>query len=81
MAQFSVSDTGIGIKEEDMDKLFKIFQPLDEGTEKKYGGTGMGLMIAKQFVELHGGTIKAKSEYGMGSTFTFILPIRARKKS
>ena len=78
MAQISISDTGIGIKEEDMGKLFKEFQQLDSGISRKYEGTGLGLAISKKLVELHGGTITAESKYGEGSTFTFSLPIAAK---
>ncbi len=80
MAQFSVRDTGIGIKEEDIGKLFKEFEQLDSGTSRKYGVTGLGLSISKKLVELHGGTMQVESEYGAGSTFTFMLPIRYIKK-
>jgi PAS domain S-box-containing protein len=80
MAQISVSDTGIGIREEDMGKLFKEFEQISAGTTKKYGGTGLGLSISKKLVELHGGTIMAESEFGRGSTFTFLLPLKARKE-
>ncbi len=79
MARFSVSDTGIGIKEEDMGKLFQKFFQLDSGSSRKYGGTGLGLAVSKKFVELHGGTISAESRFGAGSTFTFLLPVRATK--
>ncbi len=78
MAEFSVSDTGIGVKEENMGKLFTVFQQLDPGITKKYGGTGLGLAITKQLVELHGGTISAVSKYGDGTTFTFALPLKAK---
>jgi len=80
MAQVSVSDTGIGIREEDMGKLFKEFQQLDSGLSRKYEGTGLGLAISKKLVELHGGTITAGSKYGEGSTFTFSLPIAAKNR-
>ncbi len=80
MAEFSVVDTGIGIKEEDMGKLFRVFQQVDSGISRKYGGTGLGLAIAKQLVELHGGTVRVESKYGEGSTFTFVLPIKQKKK-
>ncbi len=80
MARFSVSDTGIGIREDDAGKLFQKFTQLDNGTTRKYQGTGIGLAISKQFVELHGGKIWAESEYGEGSTFTFMLPIAAKKE-
>ncbi len=75
MAKFSVSDTGIGIKEEDVGKLFLEFEQLDSGITRKYGGTGLGLAISKKLVELQGGKIWAESRYGEGSTFNFLLPI------
>lgn len=79
-AQISVSDTGVGIKEEDMEKLFMVFQQLDSGFARKYGGTGLGLAISKQLVELHGGKIWAESRYGEGSTFTFLLPLKIKRR-
>ncbi len=79
-AQISVSDTGIGIKPENMDKLFQKFEQLEKGISAKYGGTGLGLAICKQLAELHGGSIWAESKYGEGSTFTFTLPLEAKKE-
>ncbi|MDO8725788.1 MAG: PAS domain S-box protein [Candidatus Methanoperedens sp.] len=79
MAKFSVSDTGIGIKKEQMGGLFHTFEQLDSGITKNYGGTGLGLAISKKLVELHGGKIYAQSEYGEGSTFTFTLPLKQKK--
>ncbi len=79
-AQFSVSDTGIGIKEEDMEKLFNKFSQVDSGISRKYGGTGLGLSITKQLVELHGGKIWAESKFGEGSIFTFTLPLKAKSE-
>jgi len=70
----SVSDTGIGISEEEMKKLFRPFQQIDTGTTRKHEGTGLGLSICKKLVELHGGTIMVTSEPGKGSEFTVILP-------
>jgi len=70
-----VKDTGMGIKPEDMDKLFKPFQQIDEGLARKHEGTGLGLSISKKLVERLGGRIWAESEWGRGSTFTFSLPM------
>lgn len=75
MAKFSVSDTGIGIMEKDMGRLFKTFEQLDTGSTRKYGGTGLGLVVSKKLVELLGGSIMAESRYGEGTTFTFTLPV------
>lgn len=81
MVRISVSDNGIGISENDMGKLFKKFQQIDSGISRRYGGTGLGLAISKQIVELHGGKIWAESKYGEGSTFTFLLPLAAKKEN
>ncbi|MDO8727519.1 MAG: PAS domain S-box protein [Candidatus Methanoperedens sp.] len=78
MAKVSVSDTGIGIKEENIGRLFQKFEQLESGISQKYGGTGLGLAITKQLVELHGGKIWAESQFGEGTTFTFLLPILAK---
>ncbi len=80
MAKISVSDTGVGIREENVRKLFQEFEQLDKGISRKYGGTGLGLAITKKLVELHGGKIWAESKYGAGSTFTFLLPLKAVKE-
>lgn len=80
MVQISVSDTGIGIKKEDLGKLFNKFQQIENATYKKYGGTGLGLAISKELVELHGGKIWAESKYGEGTTFIFKLPLKEKKK-
>ncbi|MBI3595990.1 MAG: response regulator [Nitrospirae bacterium] len=70
----SVTDTGLGIRPEDLPKLFKEFRQLDASTTRNYGGTGLGLVIVKRFIELHGGRIWVESQYGVGSTFSFNLP-------
>lgn len=70
-----VRDTGIGIRQEDMPKLFQEFQQLDSQSNRKYQGTGLGLNLTKKLVELHGGTITVESTLGSGSTFTVALPI------
>jgi len=69
-----VRDTGIGIKKEDFQKLFQPFVQL-EYTISEEGGTGLGLYLTKNLVQLLKGRIKMESEYRKGSTFTFILPI------
>lgn len=71
---FSVRDTGIGIPEDRMDRLFKSFSQVDASTTRRYGGTGLGLVITKRLVELMGGEIKVESKLGEGTTFTFTLP-------
>jgi len=71
-----VIDTGVGIKKEDMKKLFQPFQQIDVSLTKKHEGTGLGLYLTKRLVALLGGDISAKSQYGRGSEFTFIVPLR-----
>jgi signal transduction histidine kinase len=71
-----VSDTGIGIKPEDLQTLFKPFRQIDTGLTRQYEGTGLGLSICKRLVEIMGGDIQAESEAGKGSVFTFKLPLR-----
>ena len=73
-----MTDSGIGIKEEDVDKLFVAFQQVDSGTSRKFEGTGLGLYICKKLLELLGGKIWATSRWGLGSTFCFNLPIERR---
>ena len=70
-----VHDSGPGIQPKDMDKLFQTFQQIDTGLTRKHEGTGLGLSISKKLVERLGGTIKATSTWGQGSTFTFYLPL------
>jgi len=71
----SVSDTGVGIRPEDMSRLFLEFSQVDSSTSRPVQGTGLGLALCKKFVELHGGTIGAESVHGKGSSFWFILPV------
>jgi len=79
VVEISVADTGIGIKAEDIPKLFQPFTQLDASLARRYQGTGLGLALTKRLVELHGGQIWAESEgEGKGSTFTFTLPLRGQ---
>ncbi len=73
---FSVSDTGIGMTKEQLGRLFKTFSQADGSTTRKYGGSGLGLTIAKSFVELMGGEIKVESKWNEGTTFHFELSFR-----
>ncbi len=77
--EITIADTGIGIKKEDLPKLFEPFYQVESGITRRYEGTGLGLSICKRLVELLGGTIRAESEPGKGSTFSFTLPMEERK--
>ncbi len=72
--EVAIKDTGIGIKKEDIPKLFKSFQQLDSKRNRNIEGTGLGLAISQRFVELMGGEISVESEYEKGSTFSFWVP-------
>ena len=71
---FSVSDTGIGMTEEQLARLFEAFSQAEASTRSRYGGTGLGLAISRHFCRLMGGDLTVESEYGQGSTFTVRLP-------
>lgn len=75
--EFSVCDTGIGIAEKDMERLFAPFEQLDSSLTRKYEGTGLGLSMVKRLAELHGGSVSVRSELGKGSRFTVRIPLQA----
>ena len=73
---FQVTDTGIGVPREALGEIFEAFHQVDASPTRQYGGVGLGLNIAKRFVEMHGGRMMVESEPGRGSTFGFTIPIR-----
>jgi signal transduction histidine kinase len=77
--QVSVTDNGIGIKQEDHERIFEPFCQLGNTPVRGSGGTGLGLVVVKQIVEKHGGQVWVESEYGKGSRFSFTLPLFSRE--
>ena len=75
VAEVSVSDTGVGISPEDQEAIFEEFRQVG-AADKKVEGTGLGLALSRKFIELHGGRIWVESQEGVGSTFTFTVPVR-----
>ncbi len=73
---FSVEDTGIGIKEQDLEKIFQSFQQVDSKRNRNIEGTGLGLAICRQLISLMNGSLSVKSEYGKGSCFSFEIPLK-----
>jgi signal transduction histidine kinase len=72
---FTIEDTGIGVREQDLDLVFESFRQVDGTTTRRYGGTGLGLAICKQLVELMDGSITLASTFGAGTTATVIVPL------
>jgi PAS domain S-box-containing protein len=79
--EFAISDTGIGVNQDNIKKIFETFRQASSGTARLYGGTGLGLAIVKQLVNQQGGSIQVKSEIGQGSTFSFVLSFQKTKAS
>jgi len=77
--EFAISDTGIGVNKDNIEKIFETFRQASSGTARLYGGTGLGLAIVKQLVNQQGGSIQVKSEIDQGSTFSFILSFNKTK--
>jgi|Deesub1362B_J571_1020462.scaffolds.fasta_scaffold00928_3 PAS domain S-box-containing protein len=75
MLEVCVSDTGIGIPKDKLDKIFERFYQVDSSPTRRYGGTGLGLAIVKEIVEAHGGRVTVESELGKGSKFCFTIPV------
>jgi PAS domain S-box-containing protein len=73
--RFAVSDTGIGMNKEQLGRMFQAFTQADASTTRKFGGTGLGLVISRNFCQMMGGDITVESEEGKGTTFTIILPV------
>ena len=77
--QVSVSDTGCGIRKEDLPRVFYEFEQLGQSGDRKTGGAGLGLAISKAIIEQHRGKICVESEYAKGTTLHFVLPIKERR--
>jgi signal transduction histidine kinase len=78
---YRVTDTGIGIPKDELDRVFDEFRQVDSAVTRQFGGTGLGLSITKRFIEMHGGSVGVESEPGAGSTFWFTVPLRVSASS
>lgn len=78
--RITVSDTGIGIKNEDLNTIFDRFQQAEDSVSRKFGGTGLGLSIVKELTVLQNGSISVDSETGKGSTFNITIPYQFQRK-
>ena len=72
--QIHVKDSGIGIKDDDLPRIFREFEQLESGASRRFPGTGLGLALTKKIVELHNGLIRVQSQFGKGSTFSITMP-------
>lgn len=81
LLKFEIKDTGIGMTEQQLSSLFDPFEQGDKAITRKYGGTGLGLSISKYLIEAMGGKIRVESKFGIGSTFTFTLPLNEENLS
>ncbi|XQF91900.1 ATP-binding protein [Pseudoalteromonas espejiana] len=80
LMSFTIQDTGIGIAQENIEKLFDVFTQEDSSTTRHFGGTGLGLSICKKLAQLMGGTITVSSEKGIGSTFTATVELHVAQQ-
>jgi signal transduction histidine kinase len=78
LLEIAVADTGIGIKAEDQEVIFEDFRQLDGSSTRQYGGTGVGLAVCRKLAESLGGNIRVASEFGVGSVFSLLLPLKTR---
>jgi len=76
-----VRDDGMGISKEHLDRIFEMFHQADGSATRSFGGTGVGLALAKKFVEMHGGLIWVESELGKGARFVVVMPTNERGRT